>query len=228
MVWNFYYCFNLDEHNRKVNMCNKVLSRDKLNKNPTPALCNQEVLSQNNRKEVLPRPSLIQEKWGSGYQITTRLNVFDISAIEIRIKNKVLGRGSTTQTHLTCVHRSHWGAGDWNDYFVWVPRYSTRLERSFRLIFATCFPQESILQRARGIIHWSHQVDAYSFYQGLRSCSTDMGIYKSHMNKVQLPQNVTRGVKMHQARRPLTQAQICALVIKKQGMATTQPQNAVR
>lgn len=33
---------------------------------------------------------------------------------------------------------------------------------------------------------------------------------------------------MHQATRPVTQAQTCALLIRKQGMPTTQPQNAVK
>lgn len=156
MVWNFYYCFNLDEHNRKVNMCNKVLSRDKLNKNPTPLLCNQEVLSQNKRK-ILPRPSLIQEKWGSGYQITTKLNIFDIWATKIRTKNKVLRWGSTTQT---CVQRSRWGAGDWSDYsFCFGAQGAApgwKGGSSWFLPPASLRSPEG-LQRARGIIHWEPQ-----------------------------------------------------------------------
>lgn len=136
---------------------------------------------------------------------------------------KVLGRGSTTQTHLTCVHRSCWAAGDWSADFG-MPKVQHQAVQEFQTAFCHLLPS--------GVPTGSHQADAYIFYQGLRACSTDMGVYKSHMNKLQLPQHVTSAgtslVQTHQATRPVTQAQTGALVIRKQGMATTEPQNALR
>lgn len=156
MVWNFYYCFNLDEHNRKVNMCNKVLSRDKLNKNPTPLLCNQEVLSQNKRK-ILPRPSLIQEKWGSGYQITTKLNIFDIWATKIRTKNKVLREAAPHRL----VSKGLVGeqVTEVTTHFALVPKVQHQAGKEVQADF---LPPASLrspegLQRAKGIIHWEPQ-----------------------------------------------------------------------
>lgn len=59
--------------------------------------------------------------------------------------------------------------------------------------------------------------DAYSFYQGLRASSTDMGVYESHEQTAAAPEFTSENspVQMHQVTRPVSQAQTCALVIRK-------------
>lgn len=193
-------------------MCNKVLSRDKLNKNPTPLLCNQEVLSQNKRKGVLPRPSLIQEKWGSGYQISTRLNIVDTSATEIRRKYKVLGWAITIQIYLTCVQRfllgsrwlmcSLWGAqgtapgctGVWGWF---LPPASLRS-------LSCRGPGESYTR--------SHQTDAYRL-RVKNLFHRHGGLQEPHEQTAAAPEH-HQWEQMHQATRPVSQAQTCALVTR--------------
>lgn len=233
MVWNFCYCFNLKENNRKVNMCNKVLSRDRLNKKPHPSSLqsgsSQPEQKKRNFAKIISHPEKTRI-WIPNYHKVK--HIWYISHRN-KNKNKVLGRGSTTQTHLTHVHRSCWAAGDWSAYFG-VPKVQHQAVQEFQTAFCHLLPSGVHLQRAGESYTGSHQGNADSFYQGLRNCSTDMGVYKSHMNKLQLPQHVTRAgtplevVQTHQATRPVTQAQTGALVIRNQGMATTQPQNALR
>lgn len=70
----------------------------------------------------------------------------------------------------------------------------------------------------------SPQAGVYCFYQGLsRACSTDMRIYKSHMNTMQLSlhaascRNVPGGVYQHT--RPITRAQAGASFVRPQQTA---------
>lgn len=231
MFWNFFqYSFQLEGHNKKVNTCNNMLSRDRLNKEPhLPSLKSGSSQPEQKRKFCQDHHS-------------SRKNEDPDTSYH---KVKHIWCSSTTQMHLTCVHRSCRAAEYSRVTEVLTlgsPTCSTRLYSS-----CNCFLQPTSL-KSPSCREWgrgpgpeesyagSHQADARCFYQGLsRACSTDMGVYKSHTNKMQLLQHITsagmspRAVQTHQATRPITQAQTGALLIRQwRARHNIQPQNTLR
>lgn len=231
MIWNFFhYSFHLEGHTRKVNMCNKVLSRNRLNKEPPlppPSLQSGSSQPEQNKRsfaKTITHPGKMRIR----IPITTKLNIFLCTSHINKKKKKVLGEGSTTQMRLTCVHGSFWAAvqqSDWRAY-LGVPNLQHQALQELQPLFATHFTRVPPAGGEEGGLGQrnhagSHQADPYCFYQGLnRACSTGMGIHKSHMNKMQLPQHVASagmslgGVQTHQAMRPTAQAQTGASFIR--------------